>query len=116
MAIINEHEESILQDPIEQVVAYEEEQQQPHIEQAPTNEAPRRSQRARKSAIPSDYEVYVSEEFQMEGDPTSFEEAMRSAHSTKWLEAMQDEMRSMSTNGVWDLERILKGSKIVGCK
>ena len=52
----------------------------------------------------------------MEGDPTSFEEAMRSAHSSKWLEAIQDEMRLMNTNGVWDLETIPKGAKIVGCK
>jgi hypothetical protein len=52
----------------------------------------------------------------MEGDPTSFEEAMRSAHSSKWLEAMKDEMRSMSNNRVWDLEEIPKGAKIVGCK
>jgi D-Tyr-tRNAtyr deacylase len=37
------------------------------------------------------------------GDPTSFEEAMRSAHSSKWLEAMKDEMRSMSTNRVCNL-------------
>ena len=50
----------------------------------------------------------------MEGDPTSFEEALGSAHSSKWLEAMQDEMRSMSTNDVWDLEKISKGTKIVG--
>ena len=52
----------------------------------------------------------------MDGDPTSFEEAMRSAQSSKWLEAMQDEIRSMSTNEVWDLEKILKGAKTVGCK
>ena len=52
----------------------------------------------------------------MEGDPTSFEEAMRSAHSLKWLEAMQVEMRSMSTNGVWDLKIFSKGAKTVGCK
>ena len=52
----------------------------------------------------------------MEGDLTSFEEAMRSAHSSKWLEAMQDEMRSLSTNNVWDLEKISKGAKTVGCK
>jgi hypothetical protein len=44
----------------------------------------------------------------MEGDPTSFEEAMRSAYSSKWLEAMEDEMRSMSTNIVWDLDEIRK--------
>ena len=35
-----------------------------------------------------DYEVYVSEEFQMEGDPTLFEEAMRSVYSFKWQEAI----------------------------
>ena len=28
-----------------------------------------------------DYEVYVSEEIQIEGDPTSFEEAMRNIYS-----------------------------------
>ena len=86
------------------------------MKQAPTNKASRRSQRARKSVIPDDYEVYVSEEFQIEGDPTSFEEAMRSAHSSKWLEAILDEMRSMSTNDVWDLEKIPKEVKTVGCK
>jgi hypothetical protein len=41
---------------------------------------------------------------------------MRSANSSKWLEAMEDEMRSMSTNRVWDLEEIHKGAKTVGCK
>jgi hypothetical protein len=71
---------------------------------------------ARRSAISDDYEVYISEEIQMEGDPTSFKEAMRSAHSSKWLEATKDEMKSMSTNRVCDLEEILKGAKIVGCK
>jgi hypothetical protein len=82
----------------------------------PHNEPPRRSQRARRSAISDGYEVYVSEEIQMDGDPTSFEEAMKSAHSFKWLDAMEDEMRSMSVNKVWDLEEISKGAKTVGCK
>ena len=113
---MNEHEEPILQDPQEPIVTHEEEQQQPQIEQASSSEALRKSQRVRRSAIPDDYEVYESEEFEMEGDPTSFEEAMRSAHSSKWLEAMEDEMKSMKTNGVWNLETIPKGAKIVGCK
>jgi hypothetical protein len=52
----------------------------------------------------------------MEGDPTSYEEAMISSHSSKWLEAMKDEIKSMSSNGVWDLEEIPKGTKTVGCK
>ena len=29
---------------------------------------------------------------------------------------MEDELKSMSTNKVWDLEEIPKGAKIVGCK
>jgi hypothetical protein len=82
----------------------------------PHNEPPRRSQRARRSAISDDYEVYVSEGIQMEGDPTSFEEAMRSAYSSKWLKAMEDEMRSMSINKLWDLEEIPTGAKTVGYK
>jgi hypothetical protein len=94
VATMNENEEP--------VVAHEEELQQPQVEEVPINEGPRRSQRTRKSAISKEYEVYVSEEIQMEGDPTSFEEAMRSAHSSNWLEAIQDEMKSMSTNKVWD--------------
>jgi hypothetical protein len=69
----------------------------------PHNESPRRSQRAKRSTISDDYEVYISKKIQIKGDPFSFEEAMRSAHSSKWLEAMEDEMRSMSTNKVWDL-------------
>ena len=80
------------------------------------NEPSRRSQRVRRSAIPDDYEVYVSEDIQLDGDPTTFEEAMRSPHASKWLEAMEDEMRSMNTNKVWELEEIPKGAKTVGCK
>jgi hypothetical protein len=40
VATINEHEEPVLQDSIESIVAHEEEQQYPHVEQAPTTEAP----------------------------------------------------------------------------
>jgi hypothetical protein len=41
---------------------------------------------------------------------------MRSAHSSKWLESMEDEIRSMSTNKVWNLEEIPKGAKTIDCK
>jgi hypothetical protein len=78
--------------------------------------APRRSLRVRRSDISDDYEVYNTEEYQMEDDPTSFEEAIRSDNSSKWLEAMEDEIKSISTNEVWDLEPISKGAKTVGCK
>ena len=50
----------------------------------------------------------------MKGDPTSFEEAMRSVYSFKQQEAMKVEMNSMNTNDVWDLEVIPNGVKTVG--
>ena len=31
-----------------------------------------------------DYEVYVSKEIQIKGDPTSLEEAMKSVYSFEW--------------------------------
>ena len=51
----------------------------------------------------------------MEGDPTSFEEAMRSVYSFKWQEAMKVKMNSMNTNDVQDLEEIPNGVKRVRC-
>jgi len=52
----------------------------------------------------------------MKGDPTSFEESMRSVYSFEWREPMEVEMNSMNTNDVWDLEEIPNGAKTVGCE
>ena len=41
---------------------------------------------------------------------------MKSDHSSKWLEAMEDEIKSMNANKVWDLEIIPKRTKTVDCK
>ena len=49
-------------------------------------------------------------------DPATFRQAVSSENSTKWIEAMEDELRSMSTNKVWDLVEISDGVKLVGCK
>ena len=38
-----------------------------------------------------------------QGEPTNYEEAMRSPDSDKWLEAMKSEIGSMYENKVWTL-------------
>ena len=63
VATMNDDEDPVPQDPIESIATHEGEQQQPQTEDVPNVEAPRRSQRVRKSAIPADYEVYNTEEF-----------------------------------------------------
>jgi hypothetical protein len=92
----------VIQEPEASNAVNDEEEDQPqNLENnLPNQENIRRSQRVRKSAIPGDYEIYTSEEIHIEGDLTSYEETMRSPHSSKWREDMEDEMRSMSANKV----------------
>jgi hypothetical protein len=111
-AIPNVNEAHVIQEPeVSNVIIDEEEDQPQNIENnVPNQENIRGSQRVKKSDIPDDYEIYTSEEIHMEGDLTSYEEAMRSSHSSKWRESMEDEMRSISVNQVWKLEEIPKGA------
>jgi hypothetical protein len=83
------------------------------------NEPIRRSQQPRRFTIPNYYDTFLSEDMYDDGkvdDPISFKEAISIEHSAKWVEAMEDELKSMSTNDVWDLVEILDGFKPVGCK
>ena len=91
-----------------------EEQQQPHMKVLVAEAL--EGLKELVNQFSNDYEVYVSKEIQMKGDPTSFEEAMRSVYSFKWQEAMKVEMNSMNTNNVLDLEEIPNGAKTIGCK
>jgi hypothetical protein len=98
----NINETHVIQEPdVPNAVIDEEEDQPQNLENNVSNqENVRRSQRIRKSDISDDYEIYTSEEIHMEGDPTSYEVAMKNPHSSKWREAMEDEIRSMSANQV----------------
>ena len=80
----------------------------------------RRSIRERRSAIPDDYVVYLQEhEFDIgivEDDPINFTQVKQSSNSQKWIDAMNEEMKSMRDNGVWDLVKLPEGAKPIGCK
>ncbi|KAK8600889.1 hypothetical protein V6N12_050734 [Hibiscus sabdariffa] len=49
-------------------------------------------------------------------EPTTYQEAVSSTDSEKWLEAMRSEMNSMSANQVWTLVEPPEGVKPIGCK
>ena len=79
----------------------------------------RRSQRTKRLIIHDDYEVYLHEhDFDISDDsnPITYEEAINSLHSKFWLNAMENEMKSMESNGVWDLVELPDGSKPIWCK
>jgi hypothetical protein len=62
---VNNNEEPVLHEPIQTDATDEGEQQQPQTEDVPNVEAPRRSQRVRRSAILDDYEVYNTKELHL---------------------------------------------------
>ncbi|KAK9024881.1 hypothetical protein V6N11_064787 [Hibiscus sabdariffa] len=49
-------------------------------------------------------------------EPKTYQEAVSSPDSEKWLEAMRSEMDSMSENQVWTLVELPEGIKPIGCK
>jgi len=51
-----------------------------------------------------------------EDDPINFCEAMESSNSQKWIGAMEEEIKSMRDNDVWDLVELPEGVKPIGCK
>jgi hypothetical protein len=85
----------------------------------PQGVALRRSQRERRSAISDEYVVYLQEsdfDIGSSKDPISFSQVLESVDSTKWMNAMKDELKSIDQNEVWDLVELSEGYKKVGCK
>jgi hypothetical protein len=48
--------------------------------------------------------------------PNSFREVVSCENSAKWVETMEEELKFMSSNDVWNLVDIPNGVKLVGCK
>ena len=58
----------------------------------------------------------IEDNIMMDDDPLSYDEAIQSRDSGKWLDAMNSEIESMHINKVWTLENVPKGSIPIGCK
>ena len=67
-----------------------------------------------------DYVVFLQEHEVdigvVEDDPVNFRQAIESSNSQKWIDAMNEEMKFMKDNDVWDLVPLLEGAKPIGCK
>ena len=93
-----------------------EEQTLPPLEPTPL----RRSTRERRSVVPDDYIVFLQEHEldigPVEDDPINFRQALESSKSQEWIDAMNEEIKFMKDNDVWDLVPLLEGVKPIGCK
>lgn len=52
----------------------------------------------------------------MQYEPCDLDNMIDSPNSTKWLNAMQKEMKSLTKNQTWDLVPLPKGNRAIGCK
>jgi len=108
------NQDNVREPPIQEVIP--EEQTLPPQEPMPL----RRSTRERRSAVPNDYIVFLQEHEVdigvIEDDLINFRQAMESSNSQKWIDAMNEEIKSMNDNDVWDLVPLPKGVKPIGCK
>ena len=104
----DEHLPDVIEQPVEQ-----------HPPQEDVDPALRRSTRVRRSAIPSDYVVYLQEsdyDIGADNDPETFSQTISCRESELWYNAMKEEMDSMASNEVWDLVKLLDGLRAIGCK
>lgn len=79
----------------------------------------RRSQRERRLAIATDYQVYLGEadyDIGQSEDPVTYNQAINSSESEKWPNTMKDEIKSMYDNDVWDIVELPSGNKPISCK
>jgi len=102
------------------LVIHEEQTQDP---QEPMLHEPiplQRSTRERRSVILDDYVVFLQEHEEnngmIEDDPVNFHQAVQDSNSEKWIEAMNEEYKSMQDNKVWELVPLPEGVKPIGCK
>ena len=119
IASASDHDPTIEQIPVE---AHDEPQDQAQDENLDTkNDEPvvRRSQRTGGFAILDDYIIYLQEcEFDVSSnlESVTFQEAMKSPQSGLWIDAMNNELSSMSQNEVWELVELPKDYKPIRCK
>lgn len=90
------------------------------VEQAPIHQqvSSRRYERIRKPNLHRNFIYLLEHEFNVGDDsyPSTFHKAIFSSYSSNWMKAMQEELKSMDQNGVWDLMKLSMRYKIVGCK
>ena len=87
----------------------------------PVTSEPRRSGRnVNTPAYLNDYFVFLGEVYQktqfLEEEPKTFREAMACAESKLWMAAMQEELKSMEKNQVWELVDLPHDRKPIGSK
>lgn len=96
----------------QEVAETADEEEIPEISEGTTEEETRKRE-GRKPAWLADYETSFLTQLE---EPTSYEEAVTSAHSEKWKEAMDNELKVLHENNTWTEVPTPTGKKIIDSK
>ncbi|CAL9094312.1 unnamed protein product, partial [Musa textilis] len=106
----------LIDQPVQELQQTPEQLVEPQVPQGNIGTTLRRSTRNKRSAIPSDYVVYLQESdynIGVENDPETFSQAMSCKESDLWYNAMKEEINSMKSNEVWDLVELPNEAKAI---
>ena len=79
-------------------------------------QGPEQRRPTRKRQPPHHYGEWVSLSREEVKEPLTTKEALSSAESSKWSEAMHKELKSLKDNDVWELVELPENKKAVGCR
>ena len=109
-----------IQEPQNSIMPHMEPQldQQVNVESTEVSQGPRRSSTTRHNPERYGFLITYNNDVMIldQNEPTTYQQAMDSSDSEKWLEAMKSEIQSMYNNQVWTLFDSPKGLKTIGCK
>ena len=62
------------------------------------------------------YALSVADNIESSEEPSTYEEAISSSDSGKWMISMKKEIESLHKHETWDMVRLPKGKKVIRCK
>ena len=95
-------------------VASQFEDEETHNEPVNTKPVKRRSTRERKQ--PDKYGVWVNAAIIQNKEPSTVNEALNSSEKNEWRQAMEEEVKSMHKNDVWELVEPPQDRQVIGSK
>ena len=80
----------------------------------------RRSTKEKRSVVSDDYIMFLQDHQDdigiMEDDPINFQQALKSYSSQKWINTVEEKIKFMKDNDVWELVELSSRVKPIGCK
>ncbi|XP_062707949.1 uncharacterized protein LOC134288149 [Aedes albopictus] len=84
-------------------------------QEVPDSPLPRRSERGTKGKTPARYAESLNIIYKHQSAPRTYEEAVADPESEMWIAAIEDELKYLKENHIWDLVKFPAERKAIRC-